>query len=153
MNNWCICWFFTYILLRISIFKGLTGRRLYKPFCFKALNTVCTLILGHTFVPGIEMYFRTIIERDAIYFHSYLLCIIWRCPYSDYNHNLDGRNSGSRIGNYMEGRDIVLIRDVLPTLMKKTKPHTHLVRCPWWISYRASSTVCTVGYRFIKSLG
>jgi hypothetical protein len=27
--NWCTCWFFTYILMGILIFKGLTARRLY----------------------------------------------------------------------------------------------------------------------------
>jgi hypothetical protein len=42
MNNWCICWFFTHILLRILIFKGLTVRRLYKSFGVKGLNSrVC----------------------------------------------------------------------------------------------------------------
>jgi hypothetical protein len=38
MNNWCICWFFTYILLGILIFKGPTARRLYKSFCVKGLS-------------------------------------------------------------------------------------------------------------------
>jgi hypothetical protein len=38
MNNWCIYWFFTHILLRILIFKGLTARRLYKSFGVKGLN-------------------------------------------------------------------------------------------------------------------
>jgi hypothetical protein len=37
MNNWCICWFFTHILLGILIFKGLTARRLYKSFGVKGL--------------------------------------------------------------------------------------------------------------------
>jgi hypothetical protein len=37
MNNWCIYWFFTYILLGILIFKGLTARRLYKSFGGKGL--------------------------------------------------------------------------------------------------------------------
>jgi hypothetical protein len=38
MNNWCICWFFKLILLRILIFKGLTARRLYKSFGVKGLK-------------------------------------------------------------------------------------------------------------------
>jgi hypothetical protein len=37
MNNCCICWFFTHILLGILIFKGLTERRLYKSFGVKVL--------------------------------------------------------------------------------------------------------------------
>jgi hypothetical protein len=37
MNNWCICWVFTHILLGILIFKGLTARRLYKSFGVKGL--------------------------------------------------------------------------------------------------------------------
>jgi hypothetical protein len=36
-NNWCICWFFTYILLGILIFKGLTALSLYKSFGVKGL--------------------------------------------------------------------------------------------------------------------
>jgi hypothetical protein len=40
MNNSCICWFFTHILLRILIFKGLTARRLYKSFGVKGLTTL-----------------------------------------------------------------------------------------------------------------
>jgi hypothetical protein len=43
MNNWCICWVFTHILLGILIFKGLPARRLYKSFGFKGLiNGVTT---------------------------------------------------------------------------------------------------------------
>jgi hypothetical protein len=38
MSNWCICWFFTHFLLGILIYKGLTGRRLYKSFGVKGLN-------------------------------------------------------------------------------------------------------------------
>jgi hypothetical protein len=37
MNNWCICWFFTHILLGILIFKGLTARRHYMSFGVKGL--------------------------------------------------------------------------------------------------------------------
>jgi hypothetical protein len=37
MNNWCIGWFFTHILLGILIFKGLTARRHYKSFGVKGL--------------------------------------------------------------------------------------------------------------------
>jgi hypothetical protein len=39
MNIWCICWFFTHILLGILIFKGLAARRLYKSFGVKGLIT------------------------------------------------------------------------------------------------------------------
>jgi hypothetical protein len=39
MNNWCVCWFLTHILLAILIFKGLTARRLYKSFGVKGLIT------------------------------------------------------------------------------------------------------------------
>jgi hypothetical protein len=38
MNNWCICWFFTHILLGILIFKGLAVRRVYKSFGVKGLT-------------------------------------------------------------------------------------------------------------------
>jgi hypothetical protein len=44
MNNCCICWFFTHILLGILIFKGLTARRLYKSFGVKGL--ISGLALG-----------------------------------------------------------------------------------------------------------
>jgi hypothetical protein len=37
MNNWCICWLLTHIFTGISIFKGLTARRLYKSFGVKGL--------------------------------------------------------------------------------------------------------------------
>jgi hypothetical protein len=40
MNNWCICWLPTHILLGILIFKGLTARRLYKSFGVKGLKDV-----------------------------------------------------------------------------------------------------------------
>jgi hypothetical protein len=49
MNNWCICWFFTHILLGILIFKGLTARRLYKSFGVKGLI--------HVRVPCVFCYF------------------------------------------------------------------------------------------------
>jgi hypothetical protein len=42
MNNWCICWFFTHVLLRILIYKGLTARRFYKSFGVKGL--ICEII-------------------------------------------------------------------------------------------------------------
>jgi hypothetical protein len=45
MNNWCICWFFTHILLGILIFKGITARRLYKSFGVKGLNYQNSCIL------------------------------------------------------------------------------------------------------------
>jgi hypothetical protein len=40
MNNWCIYWFFTHILVGILIFKGLTALRLYKSFGVKGLIIV-----------------------------------------------------------------------------------------------------------------
>jgi hypothetical protein len=40
MNNWCICWFFTHVLLGILIFKGSTARRLNKSFGVKGLIKV-----------------------------------------------------------------------------------------------------------------
>jgi hypothetical protein len=40
MNDWCICWVFTHILLGILIFKGLTARRLYKSFGAKGLDNM-----------------------------------------------------------------------------------------------------------------
>jgi hypothetical protein len=48
MNNWCICWLFTHILLGILIFKGLTARRLFKSFGVKGLN--CTGYLPYIFI-------------------------------------------------------------------------------------------------------
>jgi hypothetical protein len=40
MNNWCIFWLFTHILVGILIFKGLTARRLYKALGVKVLNSI-----------------------------------------------------------------------------------------------------------------
>jgi hypothetical protein len=37
MSNWWICWFFTHIFIGDFNFKGLTARRLYKPFGVKGL--------------------------------------------------------------------------------------------------------------------
>jgi hypothetical protein len=37
MKNWCICWFFSHILLGILIFKRFTVRRLFKSFGIKGL--------------------------------------------------------------------------------------------------------------------
>jgi hypothetical protein len=48
MNNWCICWFYTHFLLRISIFKRtLTARSLYALFGVNGLTNVmcrCTCL-------------------------------------------------------------------------------------------------------------
>jgi hypothetical protein len=49
MNNCCICWFFTHILLGILIFKGLTAQRLYKSFGGKRLTALFQL---HAFSMG-----------------------------------------------------------------------------------------------------
>jgi hypothetical protein len=38
MNNWCIYWVFTYILLEILMFKWFTARHLYKLFGLKGLT-------------------------------------------------------------------------------------------------------------------
>jgi hypothetical protein len=35
MDNWCICWLITHILLGILIFKGMSARCLYKSFVLK----------------------------------------------------------------------------------------------------------------------
>jgi hypothetical protein len=45
MNNCCICWFFTDILLEILIFKGLTARRIYKSFGVKGVKSVSQMKL------------------------------------------------------------------------------------------------------------
>jgi hypothetical protein len=37
MNDWCNSWLFTHISLGILIFKGITARRLDKPFGVKGL--------------------------------------------------------------------------------------------------------------------
>jgi hypothetical protein len=44
MNNWSICWFFTYIFTGDLIFKGLTARRFYKSFGVKGLIMVVILL-------------------------------------------------------------------------------------------------------------
>jgi hypothetical protein len=48
MNNWCICWFFTHVLLGILIFKGLSARRLYKSFGVKGLINTYEFFLSFT---------------------------------------------------------------------------------------------------------
>jgi hypothetical protein len=40
MNNLCIYWRSRIFLLRILIFKGLTARRFYKPFCVNGLTNI-----------------------------------------------------------------------------------------------------------------
>jgi hypothetical protein len=45
MNNWCICWSYTHILLRILIFKELTARLLYKSFSFKGLCFIDKMLI------------------------------------------------------------------------------------------------------------
>jgi hypothetical protein len=48
MNNFCIYWFFTHILLGILNFKGLTAQRLYKSFGVKGsiISSPLSLIAG-----------------------------------------------------------------------------------------------------------
>jgi hypothetical protein len=73
MYNWCICWFFTHILLGILIFKGLTARRLYKSFGVKGLSTELYRTM-HTvshknfpFNPEVVDYdFNIIIGKDKV---------------------------------------------------------------------------------------
>jgi hypothetical protein len=79
MNNWCICWFFTHILLGILIFKGLTARRLYKSFGVKGLKTVfvtdtACLLRGTSWVLnwiklGFVLQFADISARSSCVLH------------------------------------------------------------------------------------
>jgi hypothetical protein len=64
MNNWCICWFITHILLGILIFKGLSARRLYKSFGVKGLNLVVSLTPGPLYTRGDSPPARTEYEDD-----------------------------------------------------------------------------------------
>jgi hypothetical protein len=66
MNTWCICWFSRIFLLVILIFKGFTGRRLYKSFSVKGLILLFTK----------EIFNYPVIPRKHIkwtrYLHSYI---------------------------------------------------------------------------------
>jgi hypothetical protein len=80
MNNWCICWFFTHILVGILIFKGLTARRLYKSFGIKGLINILEkyltcirkgrLLSAHsTLFPGKGPEF-SVIQGSFLHFYS-----------------------------------------------------------------------------------
>jgi hypothetical protein len=76
MNNWCICWFFTHILLGILIFKGLTVQRLYKLFSVKGLilvavrtHTRAVVINRHNYMQNMFCYFVSLLADKFTRFY------------------------------------------------------------------------------------
>jgi hypothetical protein len=76
MNNWCICRFFSrIILLEILMFKGLTARRLYKSFSVKGLNIFNAYILHYIWRSEKEDHYMFIIYVILQKLYRFINCV------------------------------------------------------------------------------
>jgi hypothetical protein len=111
MNNWCICWFFTYILLGILNCRGLTAQRLYMSFGVKGLM-LCW--------PRCDR----IPEKMDLQFQSWILCWNHRhCSVSHFSLQIIRiLYLFTRADEFEERVSISFIRKIQETLKERSEP-------------------------------